>query len=263
MADLSRPRWLYKFELKTDKWVFVPDDDTKEYGRRLQRRIRKLWKPPHHYVHLGPQGHVRALKTHLSSKYFARIDLKGFYTSINKTRVTRHLHDLFRDYDAARIAAVMSTVPNPVADFPKYVLPFGFVQSPLLAALCLYRSKLGAVIRELPRFIKRCVYVDDILISTKRSGEELQLAYDSLLLAAQKSGFTLNNAKLAPPSESIQVFNIEIAHQQLHIALPRLEEFQSAISSAPSENVVEGILSYVKSVNEEQELALRLGVTAL
>jgi hypothetical protein len=63
----------------------------------------------------------------------------------------------------------MSTVPfRPVgADKTSFVLPFGFVQSPLMAGLCLANSKLGATLARLAKKFTVTVYVDDIVISTK------------------------------------------------------------------------------------------------
>lgn len=257
MVDHQRPVWLYKFELSPGKWVFAPDEATKQYGRELVKRIRKEWKPPRYYVHLSPQGHVRALRTHLGNSYFARVDIKRFYNSIRKSRVTRHLTELFRDYQEARAASVMSTVQNPVADDPKFVLPFGFVQSPILAALCLYQSKLGSALKKLPRNIKRCVYVDDILLSTSHSRGELVTAYEAICEALIASRFQLHEEKIAEPSEAIQVFNLDIANRSLEVSKERLKEFELALAAAESRHVVDGILGYVRSVNPGQAQGLQ------
>ena len=260
MADYQRPVWLYKFELSPGKWIFVPDEATKQYGRELVARILGLWKPPRYYVHLGPQGHVRALRTHLNSKYFARVDIEGFYNSIRKSRVTRNLKDLFGSYEEARAVAVMSTVPNPISDSDQasaFVLPFGFVQSPILAALCLFHSKLGTALRRLPRCISRCVYVDDILLSTGRTREELVVAYEIVCTALQASGFKLHAGKAVAPSEAIQVFNIDIANRHLEVSAKRLDEFRATLKGTDNEYIIEGILSYVRSVSPAQEQELR------
>lgn len=259
MASYNRPVWLYSFELAPGKWIFVPDDATKNYGRELKQRIAATWRPPSNYVHLGSKGHVRALRASLQNRWFARIDIKGFYNSITKSRITRHLRGIFRDYEAARAAAVMSTVPNPdrtLHDSPKFVLPFGFVQSPILAALCLHRSKLGRTLNQLPKPVRRCIYVDDILLSTEESRSTLDEAYEQVCSAAIESGFTLNEEKATPPSEQIQIFNINVASHEMCVSDARLEEFQRVLSDATDLSVVAGILGYVRSVNPSQALML-------
>jgi hypothetical protein len=252
-TNLDRPVWLSRFELSPGKWVYVPDEKTKAFGLQLKSEVESLWQPPDYFIHLGNRGHVRALNDHLANAYFARIDLKSFFGSIRKGRITRNLNQLFHNYPKARAATVMSTVPlRPVgADKTRFVLPFGFVQSPLIAGLCLANSKLGSTLARLAKAFTLTVYVDDILISTSESVDALAEAYQSLLKAAVQSGFVINEEKLSPPSKAVTVFNIDLETQLIRINDTRLSKFVGSLQGA-SAHQIDGILGYVRSVNEEQ-----------
>lgn len=235
--------------------MFVPDEDTKNFGRALSHEIRSKWNPPPYYVHLSSQGHVRALRQQSTDTYFARLDLKSFFGSIKKNRITRNLNALLSDHVAARQAAVMSTVPDPMAE-SGYVLPFGFVQSPLIASLCLSTSKLGRALAELDGSIRKLVYVDDILISTSSPIEALELAYNALRDAATASGFVINEEKSRPPASNSVVFNIEISQESIALTQERLTKFAETICATSNANAVRSIVSYVASVSAEQAALL-------
>ena len=254
MAIQGLPFWLLKFELSPGKTVYVPDEATKDFGRALKEKIEARWQPPPYYIHLGKRGHVRALDDHLDSAYFARIDIKSFFGSIQRNRITRHLTNVLRNYKEAKAAAAMSTVPvKAQGEKTRFVLPFGFVQSPILATLCLANTKLGTAIRELNKSFRITVYVDDILVSTGGSRDSLQEAYEKLLAAATASKFELNEAKVRPPAKMTTVFNIDVATHYKSISDERLEQFRLALAqNAGNAHAVSGILGYVRSVNEQQ-----------
>ena len=70
-----------------------------------------------------------------------------------------------------------------------YSLPFGFVQSPVLASFALTTSALGAgFVRLHNQNIKVSVYMDDFILSGD-GVDELTAARDSLAAAAEVSGF--------------------------------------------------------------------------
>jgi hypothetical protein len=140
---LSSSFWDHKFELKPACWVFVPTEESKQHGYNLKQKIESKWRAPHYYFHLKSGGHVEALKKHLGNKYFAQADIKNFFNSISRSRVTRALNSLFKDYDLARSSACSSVVADPDSTEGEFILPFGFVQSPIIASLCLYQSALG------------------------------------------------------------------------------------------------------------------------
>jgi hypothetical protein len=106
------PKWSSKFELKPGKWVFVPTAQAVLEGKKIKREIEKCWKPPSYYFHLKSGGHVEALRMHRAHENFLRIDIRDFFGSINRTRVTRCLKEKFK-YATARSFAHASTVPDP------------------------------------------------------------------------------------------------------------------------------------------------------
>ncbi|MGH7455587.1 MAG: reverse transcriptase domain-containing protein, partial [bacterium] len=118
------------------------------------------------FFHLRKGGHVAALHEHRRNRYFARIDLKNFFYSISRNRVARALHEI--DIPRAGFYAKFSCVKNPYDEptCPTYALPYGFVQSPVLATLVLSRSVLGCYLRAIQSDVTLSVYMDDIAISS-------------------------------------------------------------------------------------------------
>ncbi|RYF61168.1 MAG: hypothetical protein EOO27_03170, partial [Comamonadaceae bacterium] len=157
-------KWASKFELKPGKWVFVPTAESVAEGKKIKKAIEERWTPPPYYFHLRAGGHVEALRMHLKHTCFARIDIQDFFGSINRTRVTRCLTSKF-GYAVARAYANASTVPAPKTT--RTIVPFGFVQSQIVAALCLAESALGVYLDRLASdsAIALTVYVDDIIVS--------------------------------------------------------------------------------------------------
>ena len=85
------PKWSSKFELKPGKWVFVPTPEAVTTGKKIKKTIEKCWRPPAYFFHLRVGGHVEALRSHLNHDNFLRVDIKDFFGSISRTRVTRCL----------------------------------------------------------------------------------------------------------------------------------------------------------------------------
>lgn len=159
------PRWTTKFEIKSGSWVFVPSSDSITSGNEIKSAIEAYWTPPENYYHLRNGGHVAAMKAHCSNTCFIHLDIKNFFGAINKRRVTRCLKRYFGYHEARRIARE-STVKHPT-DPKRYILPFGFVQSPIIASICLFKSSLGKHLNKLPftKDVVVSVYMDDIIIS--------------------------------------------------------------------------------------------------
>jgi hypothetical protein len=134
------PEWSKRFELKPGRWVYVPTAETRKLGREIKLAIERRWTPPPYYFHLRRGGHVQALSSHVGNYIFARLDIQNFFGSINRTRVTRCLTSKF-GYKQAREWANASTVVD--RDTKRSFVPFGFVQSPIVASLCLSESALG------------------------------------------------------------------------------------------------------------------------
>ncbi|NGZ88147.1 hypothetical protein GW587_28305 [Duganella sp. SAP-35] len=187
------PAWTSKFELKPGTWVFVPTADSIKTGRELKLEIEQKWRAPEFFYHLRAGGHVKALQAHLGNSRFARLDIKNFFGSINKTRVTRCLKSIF-PYPQAREMANISTVLHPVDR--NSILPFGFVQSPIIASLCLHRSALGQYLQTLSRRkdLVISVYVDDIILSSDNE-HDLTVALTEIKSRATRSNFIMNADK--------------------------------------------------------------------
>lgn len=248
----SYERWVSKFKIKPYSWVFVPNKETIENGIIIKKLLESHWTSPVFYYHLRDGGHVKALKSHIKDNFFVHLDIQSFFGSINKSRVTRCLKK-FCSYQDARDIAIASTVRLPESVEKKYILPFGFVQSPVIASLCLQQSRLGKYLNELynQNGISVSVYMDDIIISGNNS-RDLQVILEKTKNISERSKFTLNPDKEEGPSKRITAFNIELSHQLLRISDSRFESFCIDYAMTENENKRNGILGYILSVNQEQ-----------
>ena len=136
------PSWINRFELKPNCWVYVPSKESRKEGKAIKSTIEKHWLPPSYYCHLKPGGHVKALKLHINSNFFIRAYISQFFNSINRTRVTREFKKIYPSYTIARKNACKSVVPSPF-EKGNFILPYGFVQSLIIASICLFKSRLG------------------------------------------------------------------------------------------------------------------------
>jgi len=197
-------------------------------------------------------GHVSALKKHLKNKYFIHLDIQNFFGHINPSRVTRSLKKYF-SYEKAREIALESTVRLPKSADKKYILPFGFVQSPIISSVCLSKSALGRFLSSLEKEndFSVSVYMDDILVSSnnlKKLNQQMRL----IITASEKSGLPLNTKKQEGPSDSVTAFNICMAKGLLTITPSRIQEFINTLSISTNEYQHAGITSYVSSINVGQ-----------
>jgi hypothetical protein len=256
-------KWDSRFELKNKPgtWIYVPTDEYREYGKAIKLAIEKKWNSPGHYFHLRNGGHISALKIHQNNSYFSHLDIANFFGSVSKSRVTRHLTKIF-GYDTARKYAEQSTVRNPKNGTPS--LPFGFVQSSIIASLCLHKSALGKTIAKYAKNsnIEISVYVDDLILSSP-SKQDLDTATKEIQIAAERSLFTLNRAKQVISSPKITAFNIELTTNSLALTNDRLSEFLFTFSSQSDEKVKMGILGYIQTVNPNQVITFLQSNTRL
>jgi len=241
-------KWASKFKIKSGKWAYVPTEHSRLIGKQIKSSIEKIWSPPKYYFHLMSGGHLAALSHHLSKNFFFRIDLENLFGSINRSRVTRSLNKRF-NYKTSREWANASTIFTS-SNAKKYFLPFGFVQSSILASLCLYDSSLGKTLHFLSKSKSYSVsiYVDDIIISGN-SIEDLQTAFSLIEKSSLRSNFLLNQNKIEGPQEKITVFNIEISTGQLKISDSRMAKFEKKISDTTLVHSIEGIRSYIFKVS--------------
>jgi hypothetical protein len=244
-------KWKSKFLFKASKWIFVPTDESVATGRLIQKSIQQSWTTPHYFYHLRQGGHVEALHQHINSQFFLRLDISNFFGSINRTRVTRSLKKLVA-YEEARDWAHASTIPSPTNRKEK-ILPFGFVQSQIIASVCLNDSALGIALKNInsdKNFVVT-VYVDDIIVSST-SETLLEEAHAALCTACERAGFEFNLTKSEGPANSITAFNVFIGNCDMHITQDRLDRFILQMQDSNSLVQKSAIVSYVNSINEEQ-----------
>jgi hypothetical protein len=246
-------RWTQKFEIKPGTWIFVPTQETRELGEAIKSKIEGLWRPPSYYAHFAVGGHVAALKEHLQNKLFIRADIRHFFNQITRNRISRNLRLLFNSHLLAHEVACESTVRNPSINGGAYVLPFGFVQSPIIASFCLYKSALGKYLYHIRgQGFTVSVYMDDIIISTNHSIEKAQETLLQLKKKALRSRLEINPEKTFGPESRIEVFNINLENCGLEVTDNRLQDFIEKLALARSDYEIGGVLGYVKTVNEAQ-----------
>lgn len=245
-------RWDSKFELKPGKWVFVPNSSAIETGHAIKDEIQSRWKAPTYYYHLREGGHVAALRAHLGQSVFIHVDIKDFFGSINRSRITRVLKGLY-SYERAREIANLSTVIFPGEAERRFVLPYGFVQSTIIASICLRKSALGNYLKRISTEdgVAVSVYVDDIVVSLAESSRAEEI-FAGLNDSASKSGLEINPDKIQRPSPAINAFNIELSQSSLSILPGRWNRFLDALRETNNEFRQQAILSYVGSVNGTQ-----------
>lgn len=253
MAPL--PPWSNRFELKAGRWVFEPTTEARIKGLQIKTAIQGIWKPPRFFYHLRSGGHVAALRAHLGATVFARVDIEDFFGSVNRSRITRILKSRF-GYAEARRMALVSAVTHPTAVPHRFILPYGFVQSPILASVALFDSRLGKLLCNIANTsgMNVSVYVDDIIVSCT-DPLQLQVWLTQIEAAATKSGFALNAAKTQGPSASITAFNIDIANADMQVEATRYGEFVAAFAATSNPAEQAGIARYIHSVNPSQARA--------
>lgn len=249
MQPPNGPKWDHKFERKRGSWIYVPSISSRKYGNYVKKLLQSHWTAPTFYYHLRKGGHVEAIKKHTSkSQYFFNIDISSFFDAINRSRVTRTIKP-YTGYSIAREIARSSTIK--VGEV--FSLPYGFIQSPLLASMCLSHSHLGNLLSHLDHRhdFQVSVYMDDIIVSG-HCIESLNKTYIAVRDATIKSGFQINETKAHTPSQSCKSFNIQFSKTIMQITDERMAKFINAYHSADNQHQRQGILTYVGTVNPTQ-----------
>lgn len=192
---------------------------------------------------------MAAVKLHASSPFVASLDLTRFFDQISRSRVLRALKKIGFSYADAWEYACDSTVQKKNGK-NGFSIPFGFVQSPMLASICLRHSALGRAISVLSRRLNVSVYVDDITVSGG-TAEEVADGIEELERAAARSGFMFNPAKTQPPSNSIVGFNIRFGSGEMRIVPDRMEMLAEKFQTG-NEFQQMGVAGYVWTVNQSQ-----------
>lgn len=230
----------YQYQLK-GKPVFAPSVLGRRIGEDVKQRVENALVFDPFYYHLRDGGHVAALHSHRPNSHFAKIDLSRFFYTVGRNKVVRALREV--GVERHEHYGKWSTVRNPYEE-PRYALPYGFVQSPILASLVLARSSLGTLLRELAQQVTISVYVDDISLSST-SVEALTHAYARLVEGVPAAGFVLNEAKSQPPAAVMEVFNCHLERDRAKVREGRVEQFYAGPRSAES---VLGFQRYMASV---------------
>lgn len=240
------PNFEYSYSRKGKK-VFVPTSVGRRIGNEIKREVEKAYVFDPIYFHLRQGGHVSALHHHRDHRLFAKIDISRFFYSISRRRVQTALDRI--GISNARFYAKWSTVANPYGE-PQYALPYGFVQSPILASLVLATSSTGKHLATIPLPVAVAVYMDDISLSSDDGGA-LNQAYESTLAVLESDGFAVSCEKLRPPAPSIDIFNCDLAHGRANVRDERIAKF---IAGNPSLVAEEAFTSYCAMVEVGNKL---------
>lgn len=232
----------HTFKLK-GKPVFVPSVKGRRIGKELKKAVEKAYSFDENYFHLRPGGHVAALHYHRDSEWFARIDITRFFYSVPRRRVQSALTRV--GIKGARFFAQWSTVRNPYEE-PAYALPYGFVQSPILASLVIATSEIGDHLRALDPEIKASVYMDDIALSGPDK-DILQAAYDATIQLLKAEGFDASPEKLRPPSRAMDIFKCDLSEGCAVVRADRIADF---IAGEPSVQSEAAFMAYCASVED-------------
>ena len=135
----------------------------------------------------------------------------------------------------ARHYAKWSCVKNPY-DEPRYVLPYGFIQSPALATLVLMLSPVGDFLRAVHAQgeVTVSVYMDDISLSSDDE-TALNTAFAQLKENLQAANFRLSKDKVRLPSPGMDVFNCDLSPGKSEVQQARIDLFHQESRSAASE----------------------------
>jgi hypothetical protein len=236
----------FAYRRRGGKHVFVPNDEATRRGETLIRYCGEHIQFPDYFFHYRSGGHVAALHEHLQNNFFFRIDIENFFYSVSRNRVTAALHST--GFHRARTYAQWSCVKNPVAG-PRYSLPIGFVQSPILASLCIMRSPLADVIEAAKQSgVLISIYFDDFIGSAKERAP-LEEVYESLLLTCDAANFTANAAKLLTPREEIEAFNCRLTRGVAEVTPARIAQFLETGADGHAASAFDDYCSRVAALN--------------
>jgi hypothetical protein len=232
--------YTHSFELN-GKPVFAPNDLGRKIGNDVKRRVEQAFEFEPFYFHLGPGGHVSAIHAHRENEFFCKVDIENFFYSISGNRVVRTLREV--GIERPKHYGKWSCVKNPYEQ-PRYSLPYGFVQSPILATLVLSTSAVGNFLRQLPSTITKAVYVDDITLSSN-DPDALRNCYDSLLGVMEEASLLPKATKCVAPTTELKVFNCSLETSQTSVLPERREEF---FRVPRSPNSIDGFVRYCDRV---------------
>lgn len=223
---------------KNGKPIFAPSERGVLWGEKVKRKVEELYSFEEFVYHFKDGSHVKALHKHRNNLYFCRVDIERFFYTIRRNRVKRVLKGV--GVRKAEEFAKWSTVKDPFSGVG-YVLPYGFIQSPILATLVLMESAVGRCLHRLnARGVSVSVYMDDICLSSN-DAVDLSRSFEGLKAAAGEAGFALNDEKTREPASSIDIFNCSLKNGSTEVLPERISEFYSVDRTMAS---VEGFETY-------------------
>jgi hypothetical protein len=237
-----------KFELKPEKWIYIPTHECKVKSYKFIETIKSKWNPPPYFFHFQKGGHISALDAHSSCKYFIKLDIKNFFGNISRARIASRLKLIGINQKKAFEIAKWSTVSE-IAGQNK-ILPFGFVQSQILASLVFDKSSIGKYLRQLNDNMIVSVYVDDIMVSGS-DATILTIVYNKLVEEMIKSNFVINIEKSHAPKEYTRIFNIDIQSNSRNVSQERFQQFISTLADDSPQKTV-AVMEYLKKINATQ-----------
>lgn len=217
--------------LRKKKPVFVPSAVGRRIGAELKGKVEDLYSFDPMFFHLRNGGHVSAIHLHRDNAFFAKMDIENFFYSVSRRRVRSALDRI--GCDRVEFYSKWSTVRSPFKD-PLYSLPYGFVQSPILATLVLATSNFGKHLQSLPKSISVSVYMDDIALSSN-SFAVLSDAFASTKAALEEEGFRSSKVKEVDAVDSVAIFNCDLSQGSAEVQSSRIEKFESEMRSGESE----------------------------
>lgn len=238
--SVAIPNYNYKY-MRRGKPVFAPSGVGRRIGAEIKEAIEAAYQFDSSYFHLRSGGHVAAMHHHRDHHHFARIDITRFFYSISRRRVQSAMDRI--GVGNAGFYAKWSTVVNPFKN-PQYALPYGFVQSPILATLVMATSAVGEHLANIPDKVNVSVYVDDISFSSDDLSM-LQSTFSATIQVLEQDGFSVSHEKIRPPASSIDIFNCDLLHGNTAVTNQRIEKFFENVSSQESEDA---FIAYCASV---------------
>jgi hypothetical protein len=222
----------YAYE-RNGKPIFAPSTLGQRIGDDIKAQVESAYFFDDFIYHLRKKGgHVAALHAHRPHQYFARVDIRRFFYSIARNRVARALRAI--GIGCAEHYAKWSCVKNPYGT-PSYALPYGFIQSPILATLVLMQSGVGSLLRHvvLKGTVMVTVYMDDISLSSDDL-TELQATFDQLLAALEEAEFEISQGKTRTPASAMDLFNCDVKRDCTVVRDDRVDLFLSEPRSPAS-----------------------------
>jgi Reverse transcriptase (RNA-dependent DNA polymerase) len=235
----------YWFLNEKRKPVFVPNEKSYEVGYRLKNLVEEATEFDDFYFHMRSGGHIAALHEHRKNIFFARLDLQNFFYSISRHRVARTIHDL--GISKAGYYAKASCVKNPYK-IPSYSLPYGFVQSPILATVVLHRSVLGEFLRDIQSDVTVSVYMDDVAISASNR-KLLESIFEKLMIKVEAANFKISTEKTVAPTNSLELFNCGLESNETYVTEQRRTAFYSTKRTEKSGTAFEKYCQSIKHGN--------------